>query len=153
MLIAKCRAKRIIKKTTWRSLFNMVLVKWLPMSLGVVITGATTGVILKRVNSDPAILPVYTVTYTPPALPGHIYMVVRKSEPSVVLSYSWGTAQNKGTMDVSRHQGVVLRLQHFKRDAIPISIRSNGKIIQIRQYQKGSHPTEWNSIKFLKIEW
>jgi hypothetical protein len=91
-------------------------------------------------------------TYTPPAEKGEIWIVVRhkKSFPpgKTNVSVRWGSWSKSGRFDASAgrysYEGIVIRLNHKKNDSVPLTVSTDGSIVNV--YQGGEPSQKGNSV-------
>jgi hypothetical protein len=92
--------------------------------------------------------------YRPPSVPGDIYIVARKTSKGQ-LSYikvEWGEWQLKEPIEVIGKEGIVLRLKHTKPDSYPLTVTTDGEILDLKQYQNGEAPKQWADPQYLQID-
>jgi hypothetical protein len=97
---------------------------------------------------------IYTKTFDPPVEQGVIYAVIDKdTKPNLYLAYQWGLEKNEGAVRVAKKRGAVLRLQHSNAGSYPLTIRTDGVIVSIRQYDNDVAPNEWRMGTHEKVSW
>lgn len=96
----------------------------------------------------------YSKTYNPPVEEGVVYAVIdKKRQSSISLAYKWGSKKNDDTINVARANGVVLRLLHSDPGSYPLIIKTDGEIVEIRQYQGDKAPKQWKEDSYEKVSW
>jgi hypothetical protein len=97
---------------------------------------------------------IYSKTYNPPVEQGVVYAVIdKKRQSSIYLAYQWGSAKNEGTINVARANGVVLQLVHSNPGSYPLIIKTDGEIVNLRQYQDDKAPKQWEEDSYEKVSW
>lgn len=99
-------------------------------------------------------------TYTPPAQKGTIYVIVRFTKGLGVLpqdtnvSVRWGNWSKSGRLNPGGGRtgkyGFVISLRHSKNDSVPITVNTDGRIVNIYQ---GNPPSEWSDGNWHKASW
>lgn len=115
-------------------------------------------VVLLTMAASPAAAFPDSQTYTPPARPGSIYIVVRhkKSFPPMKtrISIRWGTWSRSGNFDAAgfrySREGFVIRLDHKKADSVPVTVNTDGHIVNIHQ---GPPPPQKGDKLWEYAEW
>lgn len=103
-------------------------------------------------------------TYRPPAETGYIYAVITYKRTALRtettnVSVRWGGYNRSGSVSPPQvlpgralsAKGFVLRLKHAKNDSVPLTVETDGRLIQ-GPYQ-GNPPAQWNDGDYRHIEW
>lgn len=103
-------------------------------------------------------------TYRPPAETGYIYTVINYKRTSLRtettnVSVRWGRYNKRDSVSPPQvlpgralsAKGFVLRLRHTKNDSEPLTVETDGRIIQ-GPYQ-GEPPSQWNDRDYKRVEW
>jgi hypothetical protein len=97
--------------------------------------------------------------YNPPAEPGVVYAVIDKkrlssgASPPLYVAYQWGSVKKEDTINVDRVNGVVLRLLHSNPGSYPLIIKTDGEIVDVRQYQDDKAPIQWREDSYKQVSW
>lgn len=99
-------------------------------------------------------------TFSPPPQKGTIYVVVRFTKGLGVLpqdsniSIRWGSWSKSGRFNPGGGRtgkyGFVISLRHTKNDSIPLTVNTDGQIVNIYQ---GDPPSEWSDGNWHKAGW
>jgi hypothetical protein len=104
-----------------------------------------------------------TRSYTPPPRKGVIFIVVKlrgydssRGGHSTNVSVRWGSySRSKNFPSVSRSLkitvGVVIRLRHDNNDSVPLTVSTDGQIIQLEQTSRS--PSQWNDPNWEQTDW
>ena len=96
-----------------------------------------------------------TQTYEPPPEKGDVYVIINKTKfkKIVKLSVKWGKWYKSEKIDLSNHDGLVLHLNHFDNDSFPLTVITEGKIVNNYPIQSVNPPEEWNNKRYRKEWW
>lgn len=106
---------------------------------------ATLG-ILVCLLAIPTVVWADTQTFHPPAEKGYIWVIIqhKKSFPPMdtKVSIKWGKWSKEASFSAARfrysYEGVVIRLTHSKDDSVPLTVSTDGTIVNIYQGDKPS---------------
>lgn len=103
--------------------------------------------------------------YTPPPQKGEIYVVINykrgalNAAATTKVTVKWGDFNKSGSVTPPKvlpgralsAKGFVLRLSHKKDDSVPLTVETDGRIIN-GPYQ-GTPPAEWKSSDYKQVSW
>jgi hypothetical protein len=103
-----------------------------------------------------------TRSYTPPPRKGVIFVVVRFKgysstdiRRSTKVSVKWGgynrSGRFSGTKGGRALLGVVIRLRHDNNDSVPLTIDTEGQILQLEQTTRS--PSQWTDPSWETTDW
>jgi hypothetical protein len=101
-------------------------------------------------------------TYTPPPRKGVIFVVVRLKgyssrdfRRSTQVSIKWGSYYRSkrfpGVTSIRPIVGVVIRLRHDNNDSVPLTVETDGQIVQIEQTSRP--PSQWTDSSWEQTDW
>ncbi|QYO66692.1 hypothetical protein [Leptolyngbya sp. 7M] len=98
--------------------------------------------------------------WTPPPRKGTVYVIVQFTKGMGItpidtnVSIEWGNWRKSGRFNPSGGRtpksGVVIKLQHTKDDSVPMTVRTDGRILRIFQ---GDPPSEWSNGNWHTASW
>lgn len=98
--------------------------------------------------------------YTPPPEKGNIWVIVRFTKGFGIVpmdtnvSIKWGNWQKSGKFHPGNSRtpknGFVIKLRHSKNDSVPLTVNTDGRIVNIFQ---GDPPGEWSDGNWHKDSW
>ena len=100
-------------------------------------------------------------TYHSPAQTGYVYIVIRHKKAvtenalqDTNIQIIWGKYSRKGSFNSagseSGYEGVVIQLEHKKKDSVPLTVETDSRILSILQ---GNAPSEWNDKNWQRAIW
>jgi hypothetical protein len=104
-----------------------------------------------------------TRTYTPPAETGQVYTIIKYKVGGIgtasptALSVKWGSWNKGGIITPpslgsgAYTLGFVLKLNHVKKDSVPLTVATDGTIIG--GPVQGGPPPEWNTKGWQQVSW
>ena len=103
-----------------------------------------------------------TRRYTPPPRKGVIFVVVRFKgysstdiRRSTKVSVSWGGYNRSDRFSGSKGGrpllGVVIRLRHDNNDSVPMTVETDGQILQLEQTTRS--PAQWTDSSWHTTDW